>query len=65
MSFGTWVDREGRYFDTTHFPPSLEAYPFKGKGIYMIKGKVVDDFGFKSMEVVGMERLPYRKDERY
>ncbi|MBP8942894.1 MAG: hypothetical protein KBG76_11865 [Saprospiraceae bacterium] len=65
MSFGTWVDREGRFFDTTHFPPSLEAYPFKGKGIYLIKGKVVDDFGFKSMEVVGMERLPYRKDERY
>lgn len=69
MSFGTWVDREGRFFDTTHFPPSLDAYPFKGKGIYRIRGKVVDDFGFKSLEVesrdFGMERLPYRKDERY
>ena len=65
MSFGTWVDREGRFFDTTHFPPSLDAYPFKGKGIYRIRGKVVDDFDFKSLEVMNMERLPYRKDERY
>lgn len=65
MSFGTWIDREGRFFDTTHFPPSLEAYPFKGKGIYRIRGKVVDDFDLKSLEVIDMERLPYRKDNRY
>ena len=65
MSFGTWVDREGNFFDTTHFPPSLEAYPFKGKGVYKIKGKIVDDFGFKSMDAIMMERLPYRKDGRY
>lgn len=65
MSFGTWVDREGNFFDTTHFPPSLEAYPFKGKGVYKIKGRIVDDFGFKSMEAHFMERLPYRKDGRY
>lgn len=65
MSFGTWIDREGNFFDTTHFPPSLEAYPFKGKGVYKIKGKIVDDFGFKSMDAIMMERLPYRKDGRY
>lgn len=65
MSFGTWVDRAGDFFDTTHFPPALEAFPFKGKGLYKIFGKVVDDFGFKSLEVIGMERLAYRKDVRY
>ncbi len=65
MNFGTWVDREGRFFDTTHFPPSLARYPFKGKGCYLITGKIVEDFEFPSLEVSKMEKLPYVKDERY
>lgn len=65
MAFGTWIDRKGHFFDTTHFPNFLKRFPFKGKGIYKIEGKVVDDFGFKSLEVIKMERLPYVKDERY
>ena len=65
MNFGTWLDREGKFFDTTHFPPSLAKYPFRGKGCYLITGKIVEDFGFPSMEVTKMEKLPYVKDERY
>ncbi len=65
MSFGTWLDEEGKYFDTTHFPPVLERYPFKGKGLYLIRGKVTEDFGFASLEAEAMEKLPYRPDERY
>ncbi|NNE26705.1 MAG: DNA polymerase III subunit alpha [Saprospiraceae bacterium] len=65
MNFGTWLDREGKFFDTTHFPPSLARYPFRGKGCYLITGKVVEDFGFPSLEVTKMEKLPYVKDERY
>ena len=65
MSFGTWLDEEGKYFDTTHFPPQLDRYPFKGKGLYLIHGKVTDDFDFASLEVESMEKLPYRKDGRY
>jgi DNA polymerase-3 subunit alpha len=65
MSFGTWLDEEGRYFDTTHFPPVLEKYPFKGKGLYLLYGKVTDDFGFASLEAERMEKIPYRKDGRY
>lgn len=65
MSFGTWLDEEGRYFDTTHFPPQLERYPFRGKGLYLIHGLVTDDFGFASLEAEKMEKLPYRKDGRY
>lgn len=65
MNFGTWLDREGRFFDTTHFPPCLARYPFKGKGCYLITGKVVEDFGFPSLDVEKMEKLPYVKDERY
>lgn len=65
MSFGTWLDESGVYFDTTHFPPQLERHPFKGKGLYLIGGKVTEDFGFPSLEVGNMERLAYRKDGRY
>ena len=65
MNFGTWLDEAGDFFDTVHFPPSLQQSPFRGKGIYLIHGKVVEDFGFMSIEVIRMERLPYRGDERY
>ncbi|MBC7948098.1 MAG: DNA polymerase III subunit alpha, partial [Chitinophagaceae bacterium] len=65
MSFGTWLDEEGKYFDTTHFPPTLERYPFQGKGLYIIHGKVTDDFDFASLEAESMEKLPYRRDVRY
>ncbi len=65
MAFGTWIDREGHFFDTVHFPPSFARFPFKGIGCYRIQGKVVEDFEFPSIEVDFMERLPYVKDERY
>ena len=65
MNFGTLTDVEGRFFDTVHFPPSLAKYPFKGKGCYIILGKVVEDFGFPSLEVEKMEKLPWVKDGRY
>lgn len=61
MSFGTWLDEAGRYFDTTHFPPALARYPFRGKGLYLLHGKVTEDFGFPSLEVDAMEKLPYKK----
>ncbi len=65
MNFGTWVDKEGRFFDTTHFPPSLKRSPFRGKGCYLIEGVVVLDFDFPSIEVSKMEKLPIVKDGRY
>ena len=65
MNFGTWIDTKGDFFDTTHFPPALARYPFQGKGCYMIQGKIVEDFGFPSMDVTKMKKLPFVKDERY
>ncbi len=65
MHFGTWLDREGRFFDTTHFPNFAKLSPFRGKGIYRIEGRVAEEYGFPSIEVVKMERLAWRRDERY
>lgn len=64
MYFGTWLDQEGHFFDTVHFPAFLPQGPFTGKGVYRIEGKVVVEFGFPGIEVVRMERLPFRRDER-
>lgn len=65
MNFGTWIDRGGEFFDTVHFPPALARCPFKGKGMYVIRGRVVLDFGFPSVEVSHMEKVPYVSDGRY
>lgn len=65
MSFGTWLDEAGQFFDTVHFPPALKQYPFRGVGVYAIRGKVVQEFGFISLEVFEMLFLPMVVDERY
>jgi DNA polymerase III subunit alpha len=57
MHFGTFTDVEGNWIDTVHFPPSAKKYPFMGSGCYLLKGKVVEEYGFYSIEVAEMERL--------
>jgi DNA polymerase-3 subunit alpha len=65
MNFGTWLDRNGYFFDTTHFPEAVRKWPFKGRGVYRIVGVVVDDFGVLSVDVARMEKLPYVVDPRW
>ena len=65
MAFGTWIDKEGNYFDTTHFPEQLKKHPFRGKGVYIIEGKATEEFGFFSLEVFKMNRLAFLEDERF
>jgi DNA polymerase III alpha subunit len=65
MHFGCFLDREGEFFDTVHFPDSLKRYPFRGYGIYLVLGKVVEEFGFPSIEVQKMAKLPLVRDPRY
>ncbi|MFP4470481.1 MAG: DNA polymerase III subunit alpha [Bacteroidales bacterium] len=64
MHFGTFIDDEGEFFDTTHFPNSLKKYNFQGHGIYLILGKIESEFGFPSLVVEKMARLPVVKDPR-
>ena len=59
MAFGTFLDVHGHFFDTVHFPNILEKYRFTGKGCYLIKGKVVEEFGFPSIEVSYTEKLAF------
>ena len=65
MNFGCFIDPAGEFFDSTHFPQSLNVYPFRGSGTYLILGKIVDEFGYKTLEVEKMAKLPVKPDPRY
>ena len=58
MYFGTFYDMHGEFFDTVHFPDVAKKYPFRGRGFYSMKGKVVEDFGVAMIEVSWMDKLP-------
>jgi DNA-directed DNA polymerase III PolC len=64
MHFGTFIDYKGNFLDTVHFPDCLKKYPFTGDGVYLILGKVVEEFGHPSIEVQKMARLPLQPDPR-
>ncbi len=64
MQFGTFIDYEGNWIDTVHFPPSVARFPFRGRGCYLLKGKVVEEFNYHTIEINYMERLDYvNRDE--
>lgn len=65
MNFGNFVDRDGAFLDTVHFPEIAARYPFRGKGVYAVTGKVVEEWNFQTIEVEKMEKLPYVDDMRY
>jgi DNA polymerase-3 subunit alpha len=64
MNFAAFTDVYGEFFDTVHFPDALRHYPFRGEGIYLLLGKIVEEFGFASMEVQKMAKLPLEPDPR-
>lgn len=65
MQFATFLDREGRVFDSVSFPDVARKYPCRSKGIYSCYGKVVNSFNHYSLEVIRLERLDYVPDPRY
>jgi DNA polymerase-3 subunit alpha len=65
LNFDTWLDADGELFDTTHFPEVLRQYPFQGSGCYLLRGKIVVEYGYPSLEIDRMARLPMVPDPRY
>lgn len=65
MFFGTWVDAHGDYFDTAHFPNSLDDYPFNGGGCYLLLATVEVDYHFPTLTIHKMAKLPFIPDPRY
>ena len=65
MYFGTWIDVNGDYFDTAHFPDSLAKYPFQGGGCYLLLGVVEVDYHFPTITILKMAKMPFIPDPRY
>ena len=65
MYFGTWIDVNGDYFDTAHFPNSLKEYDFQGGGCYLLLGRVEVDFHFPTITIHKMAKMPMITDPRY
>ncbi len=63
MYFGCFTDSKGTLFDTVHFPQSIEKHPFTGKGCYLLKGTVLEDFGVPSLDVSNMQRIEWAFNE--
>ncbi|ANE52660.1 DNA polymerase III subunit alpha [Flavisolibacter tropicus] len=57
MYFGTFIDSNGDWVDSVHFPDSAVKYRLTGQGFYHIKGKVVEEFGVYSIEVKWMQKI--------
>ncbi|MCB0474817.1 MAG: DNA polymerase III subunit alpha [Flavobacteriaceae bacterium] len=64
MRFCTFVDIKGDYFDTVHFHDTVDRFPIHGIGIYECIGKVIEEFGFCSIEVISTRKMALKPDPR-
>lgn len=65
MYFGTWIDVHGDYFDSVHFPQSLQQYPFQGSGCYLLLGTIQIEYDVPTLHIIKMAKLPFMADPRY
>lgn len=57
MQFGTFLDYEGQFIDTVHFPNAGTQINATVKGVYKIRGTVTEEFGFLTVEVTEVTRM--------
>jgi DNA-directed DNA polymerase III PolC len=57
MFFGTFIDAQGNWLDTVHFPEFAYKYPLSGRGFYRCSGTVLEEFGTYSLNVHFMEKM--------
>ena len=64
MQFANFLDATSQPFDVTLFPNEVKKYPFTGRGLYLITGKLVEEFGCYSIELREMKKYIYLPDPR-
>ncbi|MDG5800191.1 DNA polymerase III subunit alpha [Marinilabiliaceae bacterium ANBcel2] len=64
MYFATFLDDCGEFFDAVIFPDIAKTNPLKGKGVYLIKGLITNDFGYSVIEVNKIAILSVKNDPR-
>ena len=65
MFFGTFLDEEGNWLDTVHFPEIAKQYRFRGAGVYKVRGKVTIEYDALIVEASYMEKMAILEDPRY
>lgn len=65
MFFGTFLDQQGDWLDSVHFPIVAAQFPFRGPGIYNVYGTVTNEQGFIAVEAERMEKMSIIEDPRY
>lgn len=63
MCFGTFMDVNGDFIDTVHFPNILRKYPFQKNGFYILQGKVTEEYDVYTIEVSYMRKIGYFEDK--
>ncbi len=65
MTFGSFIDTAGDFWDSTQFPQIAERFPFRGRGVYVLTGVIEEEFGHCALRTQHMEKLPWKADPRY
>lgn len=61
MYFHTFLDQQGNWLDTVHFPQVASQYPIMGRGFYGMRGVVTEEFGVYSVEVHYCRKMGYKQ----
>ncbi len=64
MHFGTFVDAEGNWLDTVHFPAVARQYKFQGRGFYRIKGIITEEFGEYAINATSLYKIGIQQSTR-
>lgn len=65
MTFGSFIDTAGDFWDSSQFPDVAARYPFRGRGVYRFTGVVEEEFGHVALRTQRFEKLPWKADPRY
>ncbi len=65
MFFGTFIDEEGDWLDSVHFPDIARRFQFRGRGVYLVFGKVNLEYDCIIIEAEYLEKLGMLEDPRY
>ena len=65
MTFGSFIDTAGDFWDSSQFPDVAARYSFRGRGVYRLTGHVEEEFGHVALRTQYFEKLPWKPDPRY
>lgn len=65
MTFGSFIDTAGDFWDSTQFPDVAARFSFNGRGVYQFTGVVEEEFGHVSLRAQWFKKLAWKPDPRY